>query len=1152
MTGKVNPAFPAITTKKATKTSCETETGESVARDQQCVNCLKWFVHVKKHARFCDKAPSQSSTVKAKARCSGAGRDKRIEGNTEEASSQVIDHSAIETITKPSHFKSHTNAPEGVEIRKKLNLPKANDERWKMIDADLGLICQQYSTHEDPVVGVRLLEEATYDYLESKCPDESEKATNTDRVGKKKPRQDAECRKLREMKNNSRREWERTRETHDEDLKMMSKVAYLKLVRLHNKARKNADKKDRRKLKEKSGKMFRRNPFEYGKKLLSGEEESSKEPEFDSTTASNFFEKEYKDKERDHVFENPDGLEDLEKPSLECSTEPPTKAEFDEKLKSRRNKSAPGANGVNYLVYKRCPSLSDLLYKLICRIWTSGVVPPQWQVGVSTLIAKTDDLKDPAKFRNITLQNCSGKLFFSLWGDRVLDYMTANKFIDTSVQKGFMKKMPGCVEHTQALLAELKEAKTKRRQIHAVWIDLMNAYGKVPHGLIVYALHRYHLPQAFIDLVIEYYKHLSVLVKCRKWTSRTFWYEIGLFQGDPLSVVLFLIVFNILLELLAKLCSNVGYKPSFNDSKSSKKGFADDLTLITKSKAEMVQMLKVLNYYLVWSVKMKAKPEKCLSMSMKRQDGGYSTYDAEFEIGEAKVPSIIETPMKFLGMYIYVDLDVKEIRLMIEKKLDMMLELTDKDDITGPMKAWVYNNLIISKMSWSFTVYNLPITYVKGLEATCNRYLKRWLGVAHPCTTTVLYRNRAHKGLQLKNITTEYKVIQVIKGHQLSTSSDPYIRSVYNNQKLTAGSQTRWSYAKELEDRKRQLYFQELVGRANEGTRGLGFNSKYEYTSERKMLTNMVRTFDEDTLLISLFDKKKQGRFLTWENTMTFDTAWNNLIYKLSPELLKFHVNALHDTNATPANLKLWNKHSTGNCTLCNKPGTLNHILTFCPLALKQGRYNYRHDQVLREIMTTVFPRMRELNSDGDGDCNEVKPKTVFHSAGNKRKKVAMEDPCSARKQRHFFSDTNDWKIVFDEDERQRNFPQHIATTGKRPDVVIYSNKLKKVYLMELTCGNEQNFAAQEKRKLQRYKELVDQIENNGWKCKLQTVEVGVRGIYNQSLQTFLNHLDVKMKDKKKACAKIAEISLRASYTIYLCRNNNVWTDDWELVKRPS
>ncbi|XP_063677760.1 sushi, von Willebrand factor type A, EGF and pentraxin domain-containing protein 1-like [Bolinopsis microptera] len=104
---------------------------------------------------------------------------------------------------------------------------------------------------------------------------------------------------------------------------------------------------------------------------------------------------------------------------------------------------------------------------------------------------------------------------------------------------------------------------------------------------------------------------------------------------------------------------------------------------------------------------------------------------------------------------------------------------------------------------------------------------------------------------------------------------------------------------------------------------------------------------------------------------------------------------------------------------------------------------------------------------------------------------------------------------------------------------------------MELTCGNEQNFADQEKRKMKRYQQLTEEIEANGWACKLQTVEVGARGIYNYSLPTFMNHLNVNNKEKKKACMKIAEISLRASYTIYLSRNNTIWTDDWELVKRP-
>ena len=35
---------------------------------------------------------------------------------------------------------------------------------------------------------------------------------------------------------------------------------------------------------------------------------------------------------------------------------------------------------------------------------------------------------------------------------------------------------------------------------------------------------------------------------------------------------------------------------------------------------------------------------------------------------------------------------------------------------------------------------------------------------------------------------------------------------------------------------------------------------------------------------------------------------------------------------------------------LCNEEGTLNHILSGCKVALSQGRYKWRHDEVLKNI----------------------------------------------------------------------------------------------------------------------------------------------------------------------------------------------------------
>ena len=48
--------------------------------------------------------------------------------------------------------------------------------------------------------------------------------------------------------------------------------------------------------------------------------------------------------------------------------------------------------------------------------------------------------------------------------------------------------------------------------------------------------------------------------------------------------------------------------------------------------------------------------------------------------------------------------------------------------------------------------YNLPVSFVKDLEAICTRYLKKWLGVTKKITVSVLYKNKDCFGLNLKRL----------------------------------------------------------------------------------------------------------------------------------------------------------------------------------------------------------------------------------------------------------------------------------------------------------------------------------------------------------------------------------------------------------------
>ena len=81
-------------------------------------------------------------------------------------------------------------------------------------------------------------------------------------------------------------------------------------------------------------------------------------------------------------------------------------------IRKARNRSAPGPNGVPYLLYKRCPKVLYLLHSLIKKAWQSGRVDDEWKVAEGVYISKERDSHSLSQFRSISLLNVEGKVFF--------------------------------------------------------------------------------------------------------------------------------------------------------------------------------------------------------------------------------------------------------------------------------------------------------------------------------------------------------------------------------------------------------------------------------------------------------------------------------------------------------------------------------------------------------------------------------------------------------------------------------------------------------------------------------------------------------------------------------------------------------------------
>ena len=124
--------------------------------------------------------------------------------------------------------------------------------------------------------------------------------------------------------------------------------------------------------------------------------------------------------------------------------------------------------------------------------------------------------------------------------------------IDTTYQKGSIQKMAGCCKHTSMVWAALKDAPSKQRLLSIIWLDLTNAYGSVPHMLILFALRRYKVAEEWITLVIKYYNGLWGRTSASGVASDWYQYEKEIFAGCTISVILFLAAFNVILEYVSQ------------------------------------------------------------------------------------------------------------------------------------------------------------------------------------------------------------------------------------------------------------------------------------------------------------------------------------------------------------------------------------------------------------------------------------------------------------------------------------------------------------------------------------------------------------------------------------------------------------------------
>lgn len=155
-------------------------------------------------------------------------------------------------------------------------------------------------------------------------------------------------------------------------------------------------------------------------------------------------------------------------------------AEFNMALDSKRNKSAAGLDGIDYVTLKRLP----LKYKLILldifnEMYSKDCYPDDWSKSFVLFINKPDN----RGVRPISLSASLCKLFESLVKNRLQWFCERHNILPIG-QSGF-RKGRSCIDNLVEFIVKAKQALNKKKDTIAAFLDVQGAFDNVHSEILL-------------------------------------------------------------------------------------------------------------------------------------------------------------------------------------------------------------------------------------------------------------------------------------------------------------------------------------------------------------------------------------------------------------------------------------------------------------------------------------------------------------------------------------------------------------------------------------------------------------------------------------------------------------------------------------------
>jgi hypothetical protein len=920
---------------------------------------------------------------------------------------------------------------------------------------------------------------------------------------RRNPRESELLKKARKARNLARKARSKARKNKDREA---ARKHHLECLKLHNRIKAREKKLQEQKDMNSASKLFFKNPWSYCKRVIEGIKEAVL-PKFDLSTAREYFGKLFSDSDS-QGYEYPPWLKPKDSEANVTPVKLFTEIRLQKLLAGKKAWSAAGEDQFLNALFKHMPCLHPYLVVLFNRILQERSFPDSWKRGKFVLIYKKNDPAVPKNFRPVCLTSVVAKLFTSALASHAANHMRVNDFLCKS-QKGFLEKVSGCIEHQYTIQEAISKAKsTGKSQVVLIMTDLTHAFDSVRHQLIEFALRHYKFSDDFIDLVRSIYDGLSVSLQVGD-EECSFDQTIGVFQGDPLSPILFNIVLNLVLEPLSdpKTVQDHGVTLT-KEIRVTNCAFADDVNLMARSVSSAQVLLKIFDKALSWTRCLKPAPMKFASIAYGKMESTnqFSAYNPKLNFRGIEIPFLGENnclQFRILGRQFAVNIKDSPIRDFVKTQILSILDKIDKDVIAPNIKLEILKKSI-SYFRWHLLVHPIPPSWIEEhIKPKYVAFIKKWTG-GRRCQNTDLYFARTGLGLGLPDIVTLAKECQIQRCFTLKNSRDKTIQELFaaevyrlKKNRSTSAASHHWKGPLELD-----FYEQQAKEKSGDNWNRMGYHTR------RRAITKLMTQEGQVKHQQILESLEMQGSAIREVSDSVQDGGyeWTRTLTGLSPKLLSFGINGITNTLATADNLKRWGYLQVDEkCDLCGElRPTITHVLSMCRGALGElednfNRIKWRHDSVLKILYSKVAQVLQDQG---------------------------------------FVENFVDLQSHVDE---YHHFPEDLLITEQRPDMIFVDRASKRLILAELTVPMESRLIASNQLKISKYESLVLNLKNFGWNVKFFAVEVSTRGFISTSLAEFLHSIKFGKGKARSLKHSLSLQALECSRIIFCNRKNKFW-----------